>query len=352
MNDDLPFICFAIPTWNRCRQLERTVATIAEQIIESNVAGRIFISDNASTDDTQGVVKNLQSKYPFVDYHLRDVHGDYAVNFRTVFSHAKGRYCWLFGDDDVLLPGALQLLVSQIQAHPVSFYHCSLDYRVSGQERSKKGKFFDLCNHVGLLELAGFLSSCVVRGDLLRKASELESSDLYQKNAFYHTCALLEVVSGEDAMLIDRKMVAAQDNQQTEETLARWANGNTAFRYMLVVDAVSDMVKRKIIPPKMRASFFRYHKFHLWDRFLSGLLAEYFHNPREFSATIWEKTRALADCIESPEEAKMVRVTVDAVRAKLSAHWRMRADLAQQQNEIASMHDILVAEIYPIRMFP
>jgi len=77
----------------------------------------ICVSDNASTDNTDDVIDEFKNTYPLV----RLVHSKNNENvgadrnYLRVVEIASGDYCWLFGSDDALVPGAICSIFQELQ---------------------------------------------------------------------------------------------------------------------------------------------------------------------------------------------------------------------------------------------
>ena len=72
----------------------------------------VVVSDNCSTDETEQVVGELQKKYSF-RYNRNEQNIQFAGNIvKLVKELARGRYCWLLGDDDYLLPEKLEYVIN------------------------------------------------------------------------------------------------------------------------------------------------------------------------------------------------------------------------------------------------
>jgi abequosyltransferase len=59
-----PLISITIPTYNRAEFLDRCLAAHIPVARAHNI--QIFISDNASTDGTESVVKKRMTEYPWI----------------------------------------------------------------------------------------------------------------------------------------------------------------------------------------------------------------------------------------------------------------------------------------------
>lgn len=92
-----------IPTRERCETLHHTLATCVGQEYPNF---EIIVSDNASTDDTRAVVAAFDD--PRIRYIETGRRLSMAGNFEFALNHSTGDYLMFLGDDDGLLPGALQ----------------------------------------------------------------------------------------------------------------------------------------------------------------------------------------------------------------------------------------------------
>ncbi len=99
-------ICIA--TLNRAAFLDETLHSIVSQ---ANEQVEVVIVDGASTDDTGNVVKRHQEAFPRLRYHRLEVKGGLDQDYNRAVGLAAGDYCWLFSDDDVMKPGALQAVL-------------------------------------------------------------------------------------------------------------------------------------------------------------------------------------------------------------------------------------------------
>jgi hypothetical protein len=120
--DQTPVLTVVFPTWERPEELTLAVSSIADQI-DDELAGKIeiIISDNASGPETRAVLQRLSETYPSVNYyvHAENHGGMYQV---AIAPHrARGRWTWVFGDDDVLAPGGLKAVLEVLENEQPSF---------------------------------------------------------------------------------------------------------------------------------------------------------------------------------------------------------------------------------------
>ena len=114
MQNDQPLLTIAIPTYNRSFFLNELLSCLFEQCM-SDPRIELLISDNASTDETPGIVTGYMDRGLQIRY-LRNASNFGAdANFMQCFEKSSGKYVWLIGDDDVVVPGAIGRIVSYLQ---------------------------------------------------------------------------------------------------------------------------------------------------------------------------------------------------------------------------------------------
>lgn len=103
-------ICIA--TLNRAAFIGETLDSIVSQVTDEV---EIVIVDGASTDNTEEVVKGYQKKHACIRYFRLAAKGGVDRDYSRAVEWARGRYCWLFSDDDILLPGAIHAVLGSIE---------------------------------------------------------------------------------------------------------------------------------------------------------------------------------------------------------------------------------------------
>jgi glycosyltransferase involved in cell wall biosynthesis len=98
-----PLLTIGIPTYNRAHLLYSLLEIICPQIASVPDSIEVIISDNCSSDNTRDVSAAFSKRYGFVHYHRNDVNVGFNGNLKVIAVElAKGKYCWLIGDDDVV----------------------------------------------------------------------------------------------------------------------------------------------------------------------------------------------------------------------------------------------------------
>ncbi len=116
-----PTLSICIPTFNMGRHLEGALRQFALQIAAcpSPESIEICVSDNASEDDTEQIVRSLAACAGVpIRYRRQPVNLGPDANYMDVVALAQGVFCWLFGADDLPTPGALGRILTLIRDRP------------------------------------------------------------------------------------------------------------------------------------------------------------------------------------------------------------------------------------------
>jgi len=103
-------VCIA--TVNRAAFIGETLESIITQATDEV---EVVIVDGASIDNTEEIVRLYQKKFPQLRYVRLSVKGGVDQDYCRAVELAQGEYCWLFTDDDILKPGAIQAAMAAMQ---------------------------------------------------------------------------------------------------------------------------------------------------------------------------------------------------------------------------------------------
>jgi len=79
----------------------------------------VCVSDNGSSDGTRELVQQRRADRPAVVVYDRfEENQGFAANLLRVIELAHGEFCWIFGSDDVVLPGGVQRVLALLERHP------------------------------------------------------------------------------------------------------------------------------------------------------------------------------------------------------------------------------------------
>jgi abequosyltransferase len=121
-----PRISLTIPTFNRASYLAETLEAILPQFTAiAPEDAELIISDNCSPDNTAEVVASFRERGLRIEYIRNETNIGSDGNFAQCLRLARGQYCWVMGDDDILLPGAIPSLLSLLDQVDVDMVYLS-----------------------------------------------------------------------------------------------------------------------------------------------------------------------------------------------------------------------------------
>lgn len=109
-------LSIAIPTYNRAVWLKLCLAQLLPQLAMIGNAVEVTIYDNASPDNTTEIVQSYINQGFSLSYIRNNENIGSDRNIAQCFNLAKGRYVLIMGDDDVLLDGALQKIMTLLES--------------------------------------------------------------------------------------------------------------------------------------------------------------------------------------------------------------------------------------------
>lgn len=104
-----------IPCYNYGRFLREAAMSVLSQDVPNL---RLLIIDNASTDDSQQIAKEIAAEDSRVTLILNEHNRGYVNSVNRSFDWARGDYFVLFDADDVLVPGSLALGSAFLDQNP------------------------------------------------------------------------------------------------------------------------------------------------------------------------------------------------------------------------------------------
>jgi glycosyltransferase involved in cell wall biosynthesis len=193
-------ITFLVPSFNGDLHLETTIRSLLRESEKiENSEYEILICLNGSTDGSKLMIENSFQNVR----NLRIMHFErnlgYDENLIRAIAHTKSEYIWFVGDDDVILNGASELVLNQLQTHedlnfillePIFF---TFDTEIPGMTRQPEVSI--ATNHIDFFKRVKWngsaLSSIVIRKPEIESFREIQ--DNYGKN-WIHLVLLFERV--------------------------------------------------------------------------------------------------------------------------------------------------------------
>ncbi len=112
-------ISICIPTYNRPEHLKNCLSSLARQ---TNKNFEVCVSDNNSKTNIRKII-NLFNTRLKIRFKKNKKNLGFAINLLNVSKMAKGKFIWFLGDDDLLIPNAIEQLAKRIkQNNNVDFF--------------------------------------------------------------------------------------------------------------------------------------------------------------------------------------------------------------------------------------
>ena len=89
-----------IPTYQR-NELAACLDSIMGQVTDQV---EVYVSDN----DPSGFARDIVMRYDDIQYKVNSLNIGCDPNVLSALGHGSGEYLWVFGDDDIMLPGAIE----------------------------------------------------------------------------------------------------------------------------------------------------------------------------------------------------------------------------------------------------
>jgi glycosyltransferase involved in cell wall biosynthesis len=360
----------AIPTYNRVSRLERALASIESQVTEENVVLHCVVCNTASTDGTDEFLRSRERSR--VKYVIHSEPGNnIRINWYTLAIKIPEHidWVWLLGDDDFLFhPNAVQEVCDLIQAQNdprLTIIHACQARRSTGSGKVLKESLYQLCCTLGYHEMLGWMSSLVVRRDRFvpalleaqKPTLSFQDNDSALKSGFSvypHSAALLKHCFKDQAAFLDSPLAEPQEQEQSQESIDRWAVDHHGPRYLFVVDDLLRLKELGVLGDGVPATFFRYLSGHLWDRYIQMLVAEVANKGQRNDNTkaIEDRLRAILSLLRLPTERKSWLQTIEGLGSQVTALVNSLQAFNQSREVLIRQAKIASEPCYPFSVLP
>ncbi len=187
-------LTIAIPTYNRSKFLDMLLYSIYNQY-DSRL--EVIVSDNASTDNTEGIVKKFENLV-----YIRNTENiGPDANFLQCYEKANGKYIWLIGSDDLVFPGAISYILNFLEnnnniTHLFLNHNFFKDDEINTQNHNNYLKLNDdlILNSKNkwlsiIKNQITFMSAMIISKNVY---NAVENPIKYNDTWFMHTCIILE----------------------------------------------------------------------------------------------------------------------------------------------------------------
>lgn len=232
-----PLLTIAIPTYNRAKLLDGCLSAIVSQIKLYGEQIEIIVSNNASTDNTEEVVIKHQELIPALRYleNEKNLGPDYNINM--CFQAAKGKYVWIFSDDDILLSGYMSDIISLLNTNNLGLIYLSSLWFEPADIPIIKYEKFSFTLYQNKTEFIKFVNYwfTFITGNIINKNLLIDNGFTYE---FHNTNLIqlgwiLPVVFLSDNAVVNIPIVACRSNNSGGYKI--YKTFSTNFNYVMNV---------------------------------------------------------------------------------------------------------------------
>lgn len=212
-------LTIAIPTYNRCELLKQTLDSVLKQNRDDI---EIIVSDNASNDGTFELIKKYQHIKNF-RYVYNKTNLGMDRNFLNCIQQSRGEYLEFLSDDDILLPGAVDKVISYIDDYSPDYINLNsftyseekFDENCIKPARIKLGQDLITEDKSVYVQILGvyltYISATIVK---MKDFKNIKNMERYVGTYFLHAHLVLESLKNANAKVIITKepYLAAKNN--------------------------------------------------------------------------------------------------------------------------------------------
>ena len=190
-----PKLSFCIPTCGRPDELCNLLRQILPQLEERSSEVELIIKDD-SPDGMNLEAEKLFKKSGLSGYYYKGLKEGLDLANIFLATHAKGEYLWWCGDDEEVLPGAIEKIFDILKNRNVSFIF--MNFLTFGNSRAANQGVDGLMNVDDFIQVAGtdmtLLSTGVFQREIGLKA--LKVAEKYVGTAFASQPFILSAMIG------------------------------------------------------------------------------------------------------------------------------------------------------------
>jgi abequosyltransferase len=124
----VPLLTIIVPTYNRCASLELLLRSLRAEVAPLGPDIVVYVSDNASTDDTPVMIKRLGAEWSELVSFRHDSNQGPERNFSHCVGQVHSRWFWIVSDDDLPKHGVVPKLLEVLRQHEPSLLYMQSEW--------------------------------------------------------------------------------------------------------------------------------------------------------------------------------------------------------------------------------
>jgi glycosyltransferase involved in cell wall biosynthesis len=136
-----PILTIAVSTFNRAERLKICIERILLEVnsLEMPNEVEVLVVDNASTDGSFNFLQIF--KEPSFRVIKNSINQGMLGNLNVCALESKGDYVWCIGDDDLILPGMLSVVLNRLKIGDTALLYLNYAH-LTGNQNSEEGQTF------------------------------------------------------------------------------------------------------------------------------------------------------------------------------------------------------------------
>jgi abequosyltransferase len=227
-----PRLSICIATYNRAKYIAETLESIISQVTDEV---EVIVVDGASTDHTSSVVKEYADICKQIRYICLPSKGGVDQDYCKAVELVEGKYCWLFTDDDILKPGAVQaVLTAMLQDYGLILVNAEIrNINLSNVLKERYLNFLNNrvykkeCFEQLFMDVADYLS--FIGGVVIKKSLwDSREKKVYFGTAFVHVGVIFQSPFTDETMVLADPLIsirygnASWTDKSFEISLFKW----------------------------------------------------------------------------------------------------------------------------------
>lgn len=221
MKNNTPLLSICIPTYNRSRYLQVSLAALIEQSESFHSDIEIVVSDNASTDNTEESMNTFRTQFSNLKYVRNTENLWYDRNLDNAIKNANGKYCWFLSDDELVLPWTIEYVLHLLKQYNDISYIC-LEVAWNNPKKIENTEITYVENGNTLLSVHGLVGGLISQNIIRRDLYPSDVSKFYG-NHWIHLSVIFEIIRNKPLLLINKSLLKGQRD------ICTWAEWWKAF---------------------------------------------------------------------------------------------------------------------------